>query len=141
MKEQQWPTGVKRTRQREAVLSVLENAELPMSALEIYDRLDKSEPVWLSTVYRALEIFTDKNVVTKIMIDGDTTFYTLTRRGHMHYAVCVECRKIVTMKNCPMTDFEPALSDDDFHVLGHRVEMYGYCKDCDKRIKNNQEVT
>jgi Fur family ferric uptake transcriptional regulator len=34
------------------------------------------------------------------------------------------------MDNCPMEKFTPRLDDGDFRVTGHKVEVYGYCKDC-----------
>jgi Fur family ferric uptake transcriptional regulator len=129
-----WPEGIKRTKQRDAVLGVLENAEAPLPAMEICARTEKSgEPVWLSTVYRILELFTEKGVVLKTtVLDGDMAFYELNRHGHHHYAVCVDCHKIVPIEGCPMGDYEPE-PQSGFRVLGHRVEMYGYCKDCDRR--------
>jgi Fur family ferric uptake transcriptional regulator len=132
-----WPAGIKKTKQREAVLNVLEQAETPLSALDIYAQLEKAAPpVWLSTVYRILELFTERGIAVKTtVLDGDMAFYELSRHEHQHYAVCVDCRKIVAINNCPMAEFKPKLSDDEFHVLGHRVEMYGYCRDCDKRNK------
>ncbi len=116
-------------------MSVLEHAEAPLSAIDIYALIEKgTSPVWLSTVYRILELFTEKNIAVTTTVPGsDMAYYELGRHGHHHYAVCVDCHKIVAISNCPMAEFKPKLSDDNFHVLGHRVEMYGYCKDCDKR--------
>lgn len=129
-----WPAGIKKTKQRASVLKVLENAPAPISAMELYECIEKEDsPVWLSTVYRILEMFVSKGFVMKTTVmDNDMAVYELNRNMHMHYAVCVDCHKIVAMNNCPMAEFTPKLADDEFHVLGHRVEMYGYCKDCDK---------
>lgn len=135
MTESLWPAGIKKTRQREAVLEVLERAEAPLSAMDIFERIEKREtPVWLSTVYRILELFTEKGVATKTtVLDGNMAYYERDRHAHRHYAVCVDCRKIVAVSNCPMAEFEPEISDGGFRVMGHRVEMYGYCRDCGKR--------
>lgn len=141
MTEAVWPAGVKRTKQRESVLDILENAAEPLSAMDIYARLEKDRvPIWLSTVYRVLELFTEKGIVVRTTVPGsDMAYYERNRHGHHHYAVCVDCHKIVAIDNCPMTDFKPRLSDDEFRVLGHRVEMYGYCRACDKRNKTKSE--
>lgn len=136
-----WPAGIKKTKQREAVLNVLECAQTPLSAMDIYAQIEKGEsPVWLSTVYRILELFTEKDIAVKTtVLDSDMAYYEMRRHGHHHYAVCVDCHKIVAINNCPMAEFKPKLSDDEFRVLGHRVEMYGYCRDCDKRNKLKAE--
>lgn len=140
MSQELWPEGVKKTKQRDAVLKILENGEAPLSAADIYARIGKEgQPVWLSTIYRILELFTEKNLVTKTSVPGsDMAFYELNSHSHRHYAICVDCHKIVPIGGCPMNDFKPKLQSG-FRVLGHRVEMYGYCKDCDKRNKPQGE--
>lgn len=139
MKEIQppWPAGMKKTKQRACVLSVLERSDSPLSAMEICKQTERENcPVWLSTVYRILELFVKENVVTKTTImDNEMALYGLNRSQHMHYAVCLNCHKVVEMDNCPLEEFVPKLSDSDFRILGHKVEMYGYCKDCDMNRK------
>ncbi len=127
-----WPAGLKRTKQREIVLSILENSEKPLSAADICSRMGNSKDMaWLSTVYRILEIFLQKGIVIKTNImNNEMAVYELNRSRHKHYAVCINCHKIITMDNCPMEQFIPKLDDKDFHVMGHNLEIYGYCKDC-----------
>ena len=129
-----WPAGIKKTKQRKCVFSVLERAQVPLSAPEIYSQvLSEDASVWLSTVYRILDYFLGEGLVVKTSVmDSGMAFYTLNRNKHSHYAVCVNCHKVVELVNCPMEKFVPEIAESDFHVLGHRVEMYGYCKDCDK---------
>jgi Fur family ferric uptake transcriptional regulator len=128
-----WPTGIKRTKQREAVLAVLERADGPLSAVDIRARTESDGAgVWLSTVYRILETLVRKGVVLRLaMMTGDMAVYELNRFRHRHYAVCVGCRKIISMDNCPMERFIPKIADGAFRVTGHNLEVYGYCGDCD----------
>lgn len=130
-----WPAGIKKTKQRKCVLSVLERADSPLSAMDICTQTENEDcAVWLSTVYRILELFVKENIVLKTSVaDGEMALYELNRNQHRHYAVCLNCHKVVEMDNCPMEKFIPQLADDDFHVLGHRLEMYGYCKDCNEK--------
>jgi Fur family ferric uptake transcriptional regulator len=127
-----WPAGIKKTRQRESVLSVLEHSEKPLSATDIYSKMKKGgDAVWLSTVYRVLELFVKKGVVIKTnVMNNEMAVYELNRFKHKHYAVCMNCHKMITMDNCPMEKFIPKLEDDDFHVLGHNLEVFGFCRDC-----------
>ena len=125
-----WPAGVKKTKQREFVLAVLEKAKLPITAIEIYNRLEK-DGVSLSTVYRILDTFTEKELVAKIAVmDNGMAVYELKRHVHKHYAFCMVCHKMILIDNCPMEVFTPALSESNFHVLGHKLEIYGYCDEC-----------
>lgn len=134
MKE--WPVGIKKTKQRTCILDVLEQADTPLSAQEIYNRARSADAcVWLSTVYRVLEYFINEGLIVKTAVmDSSMALYELNRNQHRHYAVCVNCHKVIELANCPMEKFEPEITESDFRVLGHRVEMYGYCKDCDGKI-------
>ncbi len=130
-----WPQGIKKTKPRERVLAVLERADAPMSSIDIYTQAQSmGGPIWLSTVYRVLEAFVQKGLIVKtVVMDSGMAVYALNRHQHTHYAVCVGCHKIVAMENCPMEAFVPRLGDSGFHVLGHKIEMYGYCRDCDRK--------
>ena len=88
----------------------------------------------MSTIYRILELFVSKGLVTKTsFMDSDMAIYALNRHQHKHYAVCLNCHKIIELENCPMDTFVPELDESDFHVVGHKVELYGYCKNCEKK--------
>lgn len=134
MKEEKnfWPKGVKRTRQRESVLSVLESADKPLSATEICAKIQTDgEAAWMSTVYRVLELFEKKGMVIKTnMMSNEMAVYELNRFQHKHYAVCVNCHKVIAMENCPMEHFIPQIEEKDFQVMGHNLEIFGLCKDC-----------
>ncbi len=130
--QEKWLEGLKKTKTREAVISVLEHAEKPLSAMNICSEIEKKgDTIWLSTVYRILELFIKKGIVNKISVmNNEMAVYELNRFKHKHYAVCMSCHKIIPMDNCPMEKFVPKLEDDDFHVIGHNLEVYGICKDC-----------
>jgi Fur family transcriptional regulator, ferric uptake regulator len=125
--------GIKNTKRRNAIMKVLENAETPLTVEEIFLALkDEHASIWLSTVYRTLEILTEKELVIKSTIIGDDRArYELNHNDHKHHVVCVECHKRFSFEDCPVNDFEKALKERmDFNVTGHKLEIYGYCKDC-----------
>lgn len=135
MKEEQnnWPVGVKRTRQRESVLSILEASQKPLSAADICAKMEtgSNAAAWMSTVYRTLELFVKKGVAIKTnLMNSEMAVYELNRSKHKHYAICMNCHKIITIHNCPMEQLIPELEDADFHVLGHNLEVFGLCKEC-----------
>lgn len=134
MEEKQsiWPAGIRRTHQRECVLKVLENSDKPLSAAEIYVQIEKNgEEIWMSTIYRTLELFVKKSVVIKISVmNNEMAVYELNRFKHKHYAICIGCNKIIEMDTCPMEKFIPKIKDEDFQIMGHNLEVFGFCKDC-----------
>ena len=136
--EKQYPQGIKWTRQRKHVYEVLWQATEPLSAVQIYNRADSSEKEMyaLSTIYRILATFEEKGIVNKTTWMGDgTVVYELNRGGHTHYAVCLECHKRVALSGCPFAHVHLEQETGDFTVTGHKLELYGYCKECGKAKK------
>jgi Fe2+ or Zn2+ uptake regulation protein len=131
-----WPENFKRTKARESILSVLENASEPLSAADIYSKVDgKGEEVWLSTVYRTLDQLVDRGVVIKATITvGGKALYELHRETHRHYAICLACNKVIQLEDCPLENFMPKIKDSQFKVTGHNLEVFGYCIDCKTKI-------
>lgn len=138
MELQQWPSGLKRTRPREMVWNILLQAEKPLDAKEIYRILQQEDGEFaVSTVYRVLAAFEERNLVTKTTMMGEeTALYSLRRAGHAHYAICLKCHKQVPLEHCPLEEASMQAGADGFKVTGHRLELYGYCgacQKCDKR--------
>ncbi|WP_425802629.1 Fur family transcriptional regulator [Desulfitobacterium sp. Sab5] len=128
--------GVKSTKHRKAILELLENSDIPLTADEIFLALkENNTSIWLSTVYRTLEMLTEKEVVIKSTLMGeDKARYEIKHDEHKHRFVCVECHKMIPLLDCPLEEFEKKLKTKmDFDVTGHNLEIYGYCHDCKHR--------
>ena len=140
MKEFKWPKELKKTKSREQVLAILTESQRPMTALEIYQQTEKEgTPVWLSTIYRILAAFTDHEEILKTaVLENGMGIYELNRNEHKHYAMCVACNKVTPIANCPMGEFQLELKENNFHVLGHKLEMYGYCDACYSVLRNDR---
>ncbi len=130
-----WPAGIIKTKHRERMLFVLKNAAKPLSAMEIWAEIKKNNPPSsLSTVYRSLEQFIKKGVITKLTImNHELAVYELTRSQHKHYAVCWGCQKMFPMEYCPVEQSLPEMIGDGFQVKGHNLEIYGYCRECSQQ--------
>lgn len=143
--DRKYPQGIKWTKQRKAVYEVLLRATEPLSAVQIYNHIDKTDAAGnyaVSTIYRILTAFEEKNMVTRSNWMGDGTIvYELNKGGHTHYAVCMNCHKRVPLQTCPFEHMhlgecsdEHGLEQDGFVVTGHKLEIYGYCKQCKEGI-------
>lgn len=125
--------GLKSTPHRLAMLALLEHADQPMAAEQVYlDLRERDVAINLSTVYRALESLADKNLVRRLAITGDgRALYEYNRSAHRHYLVCLECKKIKAIDSCPLGGYEKVLEDKtDYRIEGHRLDLYGYCPVC-----------
>lgn len=135
-REVKFPQGIKWTRQRKNVYTVLREAKEPLSAVQIYrlaEKLADGEDYAVSTIYRILAVFEEKGLVSKTTWLGDgAVVYELNRGQHIHYAVCLECHKRIALSGCPFAHIPLEQGTGDFTVTGHKLELYGYCKDCKK---------
>ena len=136
----QWPTGLKRTRPREIVFQVLCTAEQPLDAAELYRRVsERQDGLAVSTIYRVLSAFEDHGLVTKTtMMEGESALYSLRRANHAHYAICLACHRQVQLKHCPLEHLPIEEEAGDFTVTDHRLELYGYCRECREKQKRTE---
>lgn len=139
MENIKWPEGIKWTKQRKDIFEVLRIASKPLSAHDIYQEILKDTAVdttnfAISTVYRNLAVFEEKGLVEKsVLLGSDTAVYELCEGNHKHYAVCLSCHKLVPLKHCPFEHVKHdhmESEDGEFVVTGHKLELYGYCKEC-----------
>ena len=134
--EYQWPIGLKRTRQREDVFRVLTRAREPLSTVEVYRRVMADTPdsgYAMSTIYRTLSTFVERELVEKTTLMGeDMAVYEWKREQHTHYAVCLICRRRIPLTRCPMEQLPIHMDPEEFTVTGHKLELYGYCRECQK---------
>lgn len=138
-KREEFPGGIKWTKQRKRVYRILEAASEPISAQQIYARLDEKEreQYAVSTIYRILAAFEENKMVEKTTWMGEgVVVYELRREDHKHYAVCLDCHRRIMLEHCPLHisggHGHQGMEEvgDDFTVVSHKVELYGYCKDC-----------
>lgn len=135
-----YPKGIKWTRQRKDVYDVLEGATEPLSAVQIYNQVEKNRNEGnyaVSTIYRILTTFEEQGMVNKTNWMSEGTYvYELNRGEHTHYAVCLNCHKRIPLHACPFEHMhrhsheEEELQNDGFTITGHKLELYGYCKTC-----------
>lgn len=138
MQEQtkEYPQGIKWTKQRKDVYEVLLQAKEPLSAVQIYNQIEKTENSGnyaISTIYRILTAFEEKDMVTKTNWMGEGTIvYELNKGEHTHYAVCLNCHKHIPLHACPFEHLHFPETEGDFKITGHKLELYGYCKECNR---------
>ncbi len=129
-------SGLKSTKSRCAILDILKQKKKPVSADEVYMELKSRDmSLNISTVYRTLEALTEKNLVKKLSITGESkALFELNTVGHRHYLVCLGCRKTMAIDGCPLESYEKELADEtDFVIEGHKLDIYGYCPECQNK--------
>ena len=127
-------TGRRLTRTRKAVLSVLERAKYPLSASDVFDRLQRAEvSIDLVTVYRTLAVLKELDLVSQCELhqEGQTRYELREGREHHHHIRCQTCGKIVDLLLCPLKKLQALIEKETrFVVNEHSLEFSGLCPKC-----------
>ena len=124
-------SGRKVTPQRVAVFEVLCERGGHPTVDQIYKAVRKRFPmISLNTVYQIMETLVKMKILSPVGHGQQAARYETDSAPH-HHAICIGCRRITDV-------FDPAIGRirppravrDRFQVLGHRVEFFGYCADC-----------
>ena len=122
-------SGLKVTRPRVLILSLLMEEHGPFNADEIYKKLP-SDSCDQATVFRALKQFVQKKLILSLAIDDSCTHYEYNCDTHHHHVVCRKCSKIETLKRCNISDLYDEARGLGHIDLDHRLEIFGICKLC-----------
>ena len=127
-------TGRRLTRTRRAVLSVLERAKYPLSASDLFDRLQKAQiSIDLVTVYRTLSVLKELELVSQLELHQEGQFRYEIREGreHHHHIRCRTCGKIADLLLCPLKKLQALIEKEtQFIVNEHSLEFSGLCPKC-----------
>ncbi|WP_432404076.1 Fur family transcriptional regulator [Wukongibacter sp. M2B1] len=131
--------GYKITEQRKTILQVLTSNNKNLISVE--NLLDKSKEIYpktnMSTVYRNLEILEKLSLVYKVVTENGITLYKLVcSNEHHHHIICKKCGRTEAIEFCPINTLEKISKDKNFDLTDHKLELYGYCIDC-QSSKNN----
>lgn len=130
---------IKITRPRVKILEILSLENQGIDAEFIYKKCQHTdELVNLSTVYRTLELFEEKNLIEKYDLGEKKYNFSLIRHEHHHTVECNSCHKVIDL-DCPMKQIEDLVSKETgFYLTEHRLELKGICKDCLEQGKKEQ---
>lgn len=123
---------MKMTKARKAIYKIFEGKPMPLSAVDIYELLEnRGIKIWMSTVYRTLEVFEENEMIVKTPIPGsDQDHYIIKDSVHKHYAICLTCKNIIGDLACPMAGYADSLDRMGFKPVDHKFIVYGYCSNC-----------
>ncbi len=131
--------NLKKTKHRLLILKILAETNDFLSADDLFIRAKQSDTkISLSTVYRILDSFAEKKIVSTLNIDNSKqVYYEMAHQEHAHHLICLDCQSVIHIKDCPIHDYQSQLSKTyNFQVKRHSLEFYGYCSKCQKSKKN-----
>ena len=127
----------RKTRQRVAILEVLEGVRTHPSADWIYNEVRKKIPhISKGTVYRNLMVLEEEGAVIELNVDGTVGRYEIRQDNHYHF-ICEQCGRIFDLNEPVETKLNVKFAKKTgFKITHHQLEFRGLCKDCQRGIKH-----
>jgi Fur family ferric uptake transcriptional regulator len=117
---------------RIAVMKFLESADSPVDVSMVKEYLDKQKiDADSATVFRIMNMFTDKGIAKQISFNEGKFRYELASREDHHHLLCTNCGRIEDFSDCAIPELEKDIQDKKkFQVKSHSLEFFGLCRDC-----------
>ena len=132
-------TTLRLTRQRRAILTVLEGTRKHPTADEVFRRVRQEAPrISLGTVYRNLDLLARAGMIQRIDTAGAQMRFDANHRPHPHLR-CVRCGRV---DDAPIAQDELLIEElrrvTEYDIIGQSVEFTGICPDCRGREKSDR---
>lgn len=130
--------GLRKTAQRLAILNILNSADCPLTANDIFQRLGSPQKINKVTVYRILSSYTRKGMIREFESNRGIHYYERThslKPSHPHF-ICRACGTMICMTPfVPNDPWEQMI--DQLGVSVEHISLSGLCPLCRGR---NQQV-
>ena len=124
------------TRQRAAILDLLDDIEEFRSAQQLHELLAaKGSTVGLATVYRWMQALSETGDVDVLRAaDGEALYRRCDKRAHHHHLVCRSCGTTVEIDGPSVEAWATKVGNaHGFTDIEHTMELFGICATCRAR--------
>jgi Fur family transcriptional regulator, ferric uptake regulator len=131
---------LKNTPARDLVYHLLQ-ANQPITLEQLFKLVGKQAKgakISHSTVFRILEQFIKVKIIEKMTLETEATplYQILDSDHHHHQLVCTSCKKIVTIEECPLSNYEKKVANQhQFSIHHHQFTLYGLCQICQENAR------
>ncbi|MGP1386757.1 MAG: Fur family transcriptional regulator [Thainema sp.] len=128
--------GFRFTIQRQRILDLFKTCDegQHLSAEEIHQYLStQGASVSLSTIYRALHVMVDLNLLRELELAEGKKYYELSvsHSSNHHHLVCVECGAVVEFEEDLMAQIGSSQTETrGYALLDCQFTIYGICPKC-----------
>ncbi len=125
--------GFKSTRQRDIIATEFLKAGEHITAENLYRKITgKHKDIGFTTVYRTLKLLAKLGLATeRVFADNLTRYEPLSAEDHHDHLICLNCGAITEFENIKMERLQERIASEfGFETVIHKMELYGYCRDC-----------
>ena len=121
--------GLRITDQRKTLARLFAESPGYLTPKDVYEYMGKTySGLSFDTVYRNLRVMQELGVLEQVIFEDGVKFRAHCSEDHHHdHMICLKCQKTYPIVFCPM---QLADAPEQFQVVDHKFEVFGYCKDC-----------
>lgn len=123
------------TKQRQAVLRVIRESEMHLTANEVFEGARGLLPgISFATVYNSLRYLKQQGLIGEIQFGPAANRYDRNLTQHDH-AICNGCGKIVDVElDVPATLVNAAAAHSKFQAESIELTLRGLCSECKEKV-------
>ena len=124
------------SKQRTALLKLLRSTKTHPTAAWLYENLKKDFPdLSMGTVYRNLSILSEQGEI--LVLRSGSTFDRFDGNPEPHYHIrCEYCGKVEDVDIPVLADIAVKAEEvSGYRITAHRLDIYGICPECQKKIR------
>jgi Fur family transcriptional regulator, ferric uptake regulator len=126
--------ALRATPARVALMELLETTDKPLDVQAMIEYLEKKDiKTDPATVFRIVNMFTEKGLTKQIQLQEGKFRYELAGIADHHHLVCTKCGDIQDISDCNIEVLESHIEKKkNFKVTSHALEFFGVCANCQK---------
>ncbi len=95
-----------------------------------------------ATVYRALRLMVEAGLLRRVARPNGREVYEHDYGYPQHdHFICRECGQLIEFDNGAISEVvEQVAAQNGFRVSGHRLEVYGLCKNCSRPQRRHSKL-
>ena len=127
--------GLRATKQRAAVVELLNENDEFRSAQEIHEQLRRrGDGIGLTTVYRTLQSLSDAAEIDMLRTESGEAVYRRCSEHHHHHLVCRRCGYTVEIEGPSVERWaDQVAAANGFAEIDHTIEIAGLCATCQEQ--------
>ena len=125
---------LKSTAQRDTITRVFFETQRHISVEELYREVQRLNPrIGYATVYRTMKLLTECGLAAERHFRDGEARYESAEKHHHDHLICETCGCIVEFEETRIEALQEAIARRlGFQFTGHKMELYGICRDCRK---------
>ncbi len=130
--------GLRRTPQREYILSAFLRIERHISVQDLFEAIHKKHPdIGYATVWRTVKLFVKANLCSSVDFgDGIERFEHKYKHDHHDHLICTECGQLKEIISPKLEKLQEKLvQEHGYAQVWHRLQIKGICPKCQNKKK------